>query len=423
MAASQVQGKAALEKAQEKARAMSLSTNDPKFNTPLIPANSATLIVHASARINAPASLAFRVLRNTETWRDWNNFVPRVTIRSQPPDDSATDAEIADLVINTSRLGSIDSDITDGAANPPKKPASPTPAADPDSSRRASVASGKSDGLSAAQRYAQSQTSGRRASAVSTKSGMSTSAVNPEIAAALSDSPRSASPVAPPKAAKLVETSSPSSGGVLIQHGTTANGKPATPASVARRRLSLYAMYGEPSIRLKVNTTMTLHQRMSLPLRPAAYTDKPFVVTEVSRPDDLTEVVSRPDDLHSENDVLPSPQSGASRPQLTRTKTHTLSRSGVYRIVWGTDHKADKRPKFMLTSQWVTEVRPVVRGDGKEECEIVTWESWKGVQAGGIKKQYQGYLFERFQDWVLGLRDYCEAMGGAVERRDFLYNR
>ena len=390
MAASQARGKAALEKAQEKARAMSVSTNDPKFNTPLIPANAAALIVHASARVDAPASLVFRTLRNTDTWRDWNNFVPRVTIRSQPPeDDLTTEAEIADLVLNTSRLGSIDSDITDGAANPPKKPASPAPAASTGDSRRASVASGKStDGLSGAQRFAQSQAA-RRAS---TASGMSGGAT-----------PESPQRVSSPAPAKLVETSSPGTGGVLIQHGTK-SGRGKLPSSDARRRISLVAMYGEPSIRLKLNTTMTFHMRMGLPLKPASYKDAPYVVTEVSRPDDLPTGSNIPD------------------PALTRSTTHTVSRSGVYRIVWGTDHKSDKHPRFMLTSQWVTEVRPVMRGDGKEESEITIWESMKGLSANGIKKQYHEYLFERFQDWVLGLRDYCEAMGGAVERRDFIEN-
>jgi hypothetical protein len=395
MAASQVQGKAALEKAEEKARAMSISTNDPKFNTPLIPASIATLIVHASTQVDAPASLVFRTLRNTDTWRDWNNFVPRVTIRIQPPEnlDRATDAEIAELILNTSLLGSVDSDITDGSASPRRNSTSPPPTTNAEAARRASVASGKPvDGLSGAQRFEQSQ-SARRAS---TMSGTST--------AASDASSRPMSPAAQP--AKLVETSSPSSGGVLIHHGGGAkSGTPARSAISAknsRRQFALKSMYGEPSIRLKVGTRMTFHTRMGLPRYPGHYKDLLLAVTEVSRPDDL-------------QNGYDSPNQG-----LTRSTTHTLSRSGVYRIVWGTDHKSEPRPRFLLSCEWVIEVRPVMRGDGKEECELRIWEGVKGISASGLKKKYHGYLFERFQEWVLGLRDYCEAMGGQVERRDFV---
>lgn len=384
--ATQVQGKAAIEKAEEKARAMSISTNDPKFSTPLIPANTAALIIHATTKVDAPASLVFRTLRNTETWRDWNNFVPRVTIRSQPPEDVATDTEIEDLILNTSYLVSMDSDLTEGGGAPVKQPAPQPAAPSTEDSRRASVASGKSDGLSGAQRFQQSQAA-RKASTASGMSGKS------------SEGLRLASPA--PTPAKLIETSSPVTGGVLIQHNSSTP-KKAAPAMQTRRRSSLNAMYGEPSIRLKVNTAMTFHCRMGLPAKPASYQDMPLVVTEVSRPDDVL-------------NGWDEPNSG-----LTRSKTHTLSRSGVYRIVWGTDHKVDKHPKFMLTTQWVVEVRPVVRGDGKEECEITVWESMKGLSAGRLKKKYQDYLFEMFTTWVLGLRDYCEAMGGAVERRDFI---
>jgi hypothetical protein len=399
--AAQVQGNATSEKAQEKARAMSISTNDPKFNTPLIPASAATLIVHASTRVDAPASLVFRTLRNTETWRDWNNFVPRVTIRSQPKEDIATDTEIQDLILNTSYLVSIDSDLTEGGGLAAKKPAPPPAATSIDTFRRPSVASGKSgDSLSGAQRFQQSQAA-RKASTASGMSGKS--GVSPATAPASSDTTTTTSPrPASPAPAKLVETSSPTTGGVLIHHGNSANGRKAAHLAQTRRRSSLNAMYGEPSVRLKEHTAMTFHCRMGLPLQPASYKDMPLIVTEVSRPDDVA-------------NGWDSPNEG-----LTRSNTHTLSRSGVYRIVWGTDHKVDKQLKFMLTTQWVVEVRPVVRGDGKEECEITIWESLKGLSAGGIKKRYQGYLFDMFTQWVLGLRDHCEAMGGAVERRDFI---
>ncbi|KAK4905511.1 hypothetical protein LTR66_017804, partial [Elasticomyces elasticus] len=87
------------------------------FDTPTIQASDAVLTVSSRTAINAPAALVFRTLRNTETWKDWNQFIPKVNITYQPPDvDSATAAEINELVRNTSIIGSFYSDLTDGGS-------------------------------------------------------------------------------------------------------------------------------------------------------------------------------------------------------------------------------------------------------------------------------------------------------------------
>ena len=64
-----------------------------EYTTPLVPASTATLTLAARHTCSAPAALVFRTLRNTESWRDWNRFCPRVTIRSQPDDSDEVEAQ------------------------------------------------------------------------------------------------------------------------------------------------------------------------------------------------------------------------------------------------------------------------------------------------------------------------------------------
>lgn len=71
---------------------MTTSTSPDIYNTPLVSAATANFIVAARHTCNAPAALVFRTLRNTETWRDWNRFCPRVTIRWQPDDSDEREA-------------------------------------------------------------------------------------------------------------------------------------------------------------------------------------------------------------------------------------------------------------------------------------------------------------------------------------------
>lgn len=75
--------------------ASTTTTTSPRaseYTTPLVPVSTATLTIAARHTCNAPAALVFRMLRNTETWRDWNRFCPHVTIRSQPDDDDEREA-------------------------------------------------------------------------------------------------------------------------------------------------------------------------------------------------------------------------------------------------------------------------------------------------------------------------------------------
>jgi len=73
----------------------------------------------------------------------------------------------------------------------------------------------------------------------------------------------------------------------------------------------------------------------------------------------------------------------------------------------------------MLQAQRVHEIRPVKRGDGGEECEYTTWECQRGVLAKAVKAKAGKYVQERFEEGALGLKDFCESMGGKVDRRDF----
>ncbi|KAJ5917753.1 hypothetical protein N7454_010128 [Penicillium verhagenii] len=63
-----------------------------KRATPSISADNATLHLGSSVFIAAPSTKVWEALMDTSTWPTWNEFVPRVTIRSQP---SSTDADAA----------------------------------------------------------------------------------------------------------------------------------------------------------------------------------------------------------------------------------------------------------------------------------------------------------------------------------------
>ena len=417
-------------------------TMDPwKEGTPDIPASAAVITVHASTRINAPASLVFRTLRNTDTWRDWNRFVPKVNITHQPPEiDEVTAQEVAELVKNTSILGSIDSQITDGAA--PGSGGSLTgrrmsmqeedgyrlspPPVTRDQLRRASAASGMSgmsggriSGLgdrpktstdtprrateatlqvpnggggnerkkSAAQMFEAS----RRASAAAPAT--TTSRSNDNVMIESPDDPNVLVPAPPTAAAKEAEAEQ------NAPQGRRASAVNVTP-NIAKRMMSINAIYGEPSVRIQVGTKMTFHCRMKMPTSMMMNQETAIIVNEVSR-------------LEDDND---------GPIHLNRVETHTQSRTGVYRIVWSmqSSYSPPKSfPKFLLQAQRVHEIRPVKRGDGKEECVYEDWECQRGVLAGKVKKRYGDYLQARFEEWGRRLGDYAEAMGGAVERRDF----
>ncbi|KAJ9611449.1 hypothetical protein H2200_004633 [Cladophialophora chaetospira] len=412
------------------------------FSTPLIPQSTATF--HASSRtiINAPASLVFRTLRNTETWKDWNRWCPRVAINDQPDDeDDATLAEIEELVRNTSIAVAFDSDITDGAVMPgtPSRrvsgegpngsrsqtppgssggldvPGNPPPVTRQRLASNASRLSGVSaDGpsrnnsttnangeqqprrLSAAQQY-QATTDARRGSLPNSilpqegdKENTPANKIGTGILLPAPNNPARLMP-APPNTASTA----------IARRKSTATSK-------NRRQLHINALYGEPSVRIQLGTKMTLYYKMKLPSSQEV-SERAVEVTEVSRPDDALE-----------NDLSPAELGKA---LLLKTQTHTGdANSGVYRLVWtsSTSYNPPRSyPKFLLFSQRVHEIRPSVDGAGQEICEYWDWEVQRGMVAKKNAKAKQ-YMEERMAEWGRRLGEFCESMGGAVERRDFV---
>jgi hypothetical protein len=180
-----------------------------------------------------------------------------------------------------------------------------------------------------------------------------------------------------------------------------------TATSRNRRQLHINALYGEPSVRIQLGTKMTLHLRMKLPTSKEV-SDRAVVVTEVSRPDDPTE--------HE----VPIDQLGQG--VILRTQTHTDSIAGVYRLVWtsvSSYNPPKSYPQFLLFTQRVHEIRPTVDGAGQEICEYWDWECQRGILAKKNVKA-KAYMEERMAEWGTRLGEFCESMGGAVERRDFV---
>ncbi|KIY02527.1 uncharacterized protein Z520_00992 [Fonsecaea multimorphosa CBS 102226] len=411
------------------------------FSTPDIPQSTATFYVSACTRINAPASLVFRTLRNTETWKDWNRWIPRVAITFQPDDeDDATLAEIEELVRNTSIAVNFDSDITDGAVmpGPPvehstafrrgsggglsvgnggarrshsiERPSSPPPVTRQrlasNASRFSGISQNSVDGpsrnnsttnangtgaLSAAQKY-QAATEARRASLSSGQSPPPPTDQTTNANSVLLESPGNASLLMPAPAntqsTALAAKASRRKSATSTQH---------------RRQLHINALYGEPSVRIQLGTKMNLYMRIKLP-HSQEMREQGVVVTEVSRPDD------------------PQDEPGSRAAALMRTQTHTTSISGVYRLVWTSINSYNppkSYPRFLFHTQRVHEIRPYTSGDGKEMCEYWDWECQKGMLSKRNKKE-SAYMEERMAEWGRRLGEFCESMGGAVERRDFV---
>lgn len=68
---------------------MSNPGNHP--DTPNIPTTSAVLRIQSSILIDAPIQDVWNALTDTSTYPKWNRFVPRVTVRKQPEEDSNND--------------------------------------------------------------------------------------------------------------------------------------------------------------------------------------------------------------------------------------------------------------------------------------------------------------------------------------------
>lgn len=450
-----------------------------QLGTPDIPASQSIFTVYASTKISAPAALVFRTLRNTDTWRDWNKYCPRVTMVSQPPeaDDEATLAEIQQLVRNTSVAGSVDSAITDGAASqgtgligrrmsveeedkvrftpPPVTRASlrrqslasqGSGAGRPDSQvgRSASVASGEDASVLAAMAVANvnGNTNGNHARTSSDQFGAqkqtngASTAGSPPLSAAQrfqqSQDQRKASDASGerPDTPKKVLVQAPHDPGLLVPAPDTPASQQASNtqkrksvSSATRKRLSINALYGEPSVRIQIGTRMTLHLRVQV-LNNSLGTDREMsvVVGEVSRPEDNEDVGGGSWDIGALAASMDNGEDEMRR--VSRMQTHLAAKSpGVYRIVWSMLEKYNppkSYPRWLLQAQRIHEIRKVVRGDGKEECVYDDWECWRGVLANRTGKKHKKYWDKRAKEWGYGLGLYCEAMGGDVERRDFV---
>jgi len=402
-----------------------MDIHSAQFDTPSIRASEAVLVVHSSTEINAPAPLVFRSLRNTETWRDWNRFVPKVNITYQPPEeDSATVAEIQQLVRNTSLAGSFYSDLEGGDTGQGRpRSADEQP---PPRFRLNSISSQMSESSqtnigntlrqsesidplstnvtpdtptrqSAAQKFQDAQE--RRRSSIA--NGQEPAPIINHVVD--TDNHRASLAVPPSPISPHGRRNSKQE----RRQSTVSASATASRRAAEKTHRALMNMYGEPSVRLQIRTKMTFFVRMK-PYSPSDYTETHMVVTDVSRPDD------------------PATESDATA--LTRSKTHNLERSGLYRVVWATDSdgaslfnvsgilSGSKMPKYLLQAERVHEIEPT----GPESCVYRTWECQKGRAAKNVKKKYGEYLQRAFEIWAGGLRDFCEGLHAPkIERRDF----
>ena len=128
--------------------------------------------------------------------------------------------------------------------------------------------------------------------------------------------------------------------------------------------------------------------------------------------------VARPDDPATDGNVT----------GLTRTTTHSLERTGKYRVVLASDNEGaslfnvsdimsgKKMPKYLLQAERVHEIVPT----GEESCVYSTWELQKGHSAKSVKKKFGEFLQKQFQDQAYGLKEFCEGLHAPkIDRRDF----
>lgn len=403
-----------------------MNSGSAQYSTPNITASEAILTLHHKINIDAPAAVVFRSLRNTETWRDWNRFIPRVTITWQPPEnDSVTAAEINELIRNTSIAGSFDSDLTDGGSgnrrprSPDEKPpprfrlnsvssqmsegGQPRPSQSSDGPTnglgplegRGSVSSIMSDGSqkSGAQLFQDAEESRR--------SSIAAGEEPPPIENTLASPPvhRPSVAMPPPNTGGKKKGSKPKYTQVVTAGGGGAR-------SIAAHQ-ALMNVYGEPSVRLQIKTKMSFWMRMKA-ASPSETTEGQFIVLEISRPDD--------------------PNTEKNTTGLTRSHTHTLDRAGKYRIVWASDtdgssllafknvFSSSKAPSHGIQIERVHEIEVT----GEETCIYRTWELQKGYAAKGVKKKSGDYLQKMMEVWCSGLKDFCESLHGPqIARRDF----
>lgn len=303
--------------------------------TPAIPASRAKLTLFASTFANTSAALCFRKLLDTSSWRDWNDVVPEVVIRSQPSGNEW------------------------GSPTVSRNPSTAQGGANPGASRAENFEKSAVDRVSAVEAPNQSRPSNPADSSPSLDDKAGTPN-HPNVQDASEG--RQSPSIGKPKSDVL------------------------SPVVPRPQKLSIATITGEPSVRLQVGTSMTFNVVLD-PSKPTHYRRVDLVVSELIRPGDQ-----------------PSGE------------------KAVYRVMWETDLNLTfphSLPRWLLFCQRVTEIRPMIGGDGKEGCEITSWECQAGLLAIMVKRNFQGYLQKMFEQNVQGLRDYCEALGGAVDRRDF----
>lgn len=348
--------------------------------------------------------------------------MPKVSIQYQPPEeDSATAAEIQELIRNTSIAGSFYSDLTDGSVGPPRQR---SPDEQPPPRFRLNSISSRSSIGSQPNRLSSDvdpASNGGNRGSVSGSAGKSGAQMYQEA----QDSRKSsiASGQEPEPVANRLENTNVHRASIAIppasptspaRPGSRKGSKPKytqvvgpTQRSIERAHSAMMSIYGEPSVRLQIKTKLTFYVRMK-PSSPSDYVESKIVVLDVGRPDD------------------PVTEKGMTA--LTRPKTHTLDRAGNYRVVWANDTentsmlnvgallKGVNVPKSMLQAERVHEIVPT----GDESCIYRTWELQKGSTAKSNKKKHGDYLQKMFEVQCSGLRDFCEGLHAPkIDRRDF----
>ena len=326
--------------------------------TPDISAEQAKVSLSASIFANTKASLCFSKIINSSVWQDWNELTPEVVIRSHPPGgEPEAPKHLRNYSISVQERGKLSKPSKAGATQIERIKESEY---EGEKARQDSEDVGPLDQPSARSKSvaAQSETETR-------KSGEGV------VWASKSDDE---------KTKEIGKTRNRSSGSDPNAPYTgrfpSASGPP--------RVLSVSSIYNELPVRLRLGTAITLLTVLDPSKKKTKKVE--VVITELSRPG----------------------EGGGEKP--------------VYRITWSSDTSLtfpSSLPKWLRYVQRVTEVRPVIRGDGGEDCEISTWECQKGLLARFMGAERRDYLQRMLEQKVRGLKEYCEAMGGAVDRRDF----
>ncbi|KAK4556225.1 hypothetical protein LTR86_006922 [Recurvomyces mirabilis] len=140
----------------------------------------------------------------------------------------------------------------------------------------------------------------------------------------------------------------------------------------------------DDSTLLQLGTLFNFHVVMNSS-KPDSQTPTSLKVSSISTPERLSDYV--PEDM-IEGDACFYPD-----------------QSKVYRVTW-IDHGS-----LQSRALQVERFHEVIVL-GENECEVSTWECQDGILAYVVKWLYGEVLEEKFQDWVKGLKQYCESAYG-----------